>query len=194
MSLVDLYYGLKKMESGKAITLNIHEGGFELEGKEYSFPAKASELKKALGEPRVVDIEIAPSIRKGIAEDYGFTEEDFHPVRYYWDDYGIVGNAYDRENIGNIEIFFGKSQFPLPTTTYAFGGTLTFDGTPWQEVVTKPGYNGAYRFKNSLVHTAIYGNKSKTKNLKVMEWMLMREAKIEFEKMIRDNQLNKNAK
>lgn len=51
-----------------------------------------------------------------------------------------------------------------------------FDGKPWQEVVTKSGYDGAQRFENSLVHTSIYGNKSKTKNLKVMEWMLKTKA------------------
>ncbi|MBQ2117094.1 MAG: hypothetical protein II193_10985, partial [Lachnospiraceae bacterium] len=86
MSLIDIYYGLQKMETGKQITLNIHEGGFELDGKEYTFPASVIELKKVLGEPRVVDIEFVASIRKGIAEDYGFTEENFHPVRYYWDE------------------------------------------------------------------------------------------------------------
>ena len=92
-----------------------YENKVELDGKEYAFPASATELKKVLGEPRVVDIEFAASIRKGIAEDYGFTEENFHPVRYYWDEYGIVASAYDQENIGDIVIFFGKSQFPLKT-------------------------------------------------------------------------------
>lgn len=187
MSLIDIYYGLQKMETGKPITLNIHEGGFELDGKEYAFPASATKLKKVLGEPRVVDIEFAASIRKGIAEDYGFIEENFHPVRYYWDEYGIVASAYDQENIGDIVIFFGKSQFPLPTTKCAFSGMLLFDGKPWQEVVTKSGYDGAHRFENSLVHTAIYGKRSKTKNLKVMEWMLKTKADEELKKKIRRN-------
>lgn len=187
LSLIDVFYGLKKMKPGKSITMNLHEGGFELDGKTFTFPTSATELKKALGEPRVVEIEIADSIRKRIAEDYGFTVESFHPIRYYWDDYGIEASAYDQENIGDIVIFFGKSQFPLPTTKCAFLGTVLFDGQPWQEIALKQEYNGAHRFKNSLVHTAIYGNKSKEKNLKVMEWMLKTEASEELKKKIRRN-------
>lgn len=188
MSIIDVFYRLQKMETGMPVTFNIHEGGFELDDKAYKFPASTTELKNMLGEPRIVEnttFDDSDSIKKGIAEDYGFTLETFHPVRYYWDEYGIVGNSYDREIINNIVIFFGKSQYPIPTTKYAFGGNLLFDGQPWQDVVTKPGYNGAHRFENSLVHTAIYGKKSKAKNLKVMEWMLKTKATEELKKEIR---------
>lgn len=96
MSIIDVFYRLQKMETGMPVTFNIHEGGFELDDKAYKFPASTTALKNMLGEPRIVEnttFDDSDSIKKGIAEDYGFTLETFHPVKlkYYWDAYGIVG-------------------------------------------------------------------------------------------------------
>ena len=151
MSIFDKLFGAKKMETGKPITLNLHEGGFELNGQTFAFPASASELIKVLGEPRKVEIDYTDNVRKGLSEDYGIDFDSFHPMRYYWDDFGIEGKTSDQENIHDIMIFFGKSKYPLPPTKCAFYGTLLFDGQPWQEIVLKKGYGGVHRFENSIV-------------------------------------------
>ena len=92
MSIFDKLFGAKKMETGKPITLNLHEGGFELNGQTFVFPASASELIKVLGEPRKVEIDYTDNVRNGLSEDYGIDFDSFHPMRYYWDDFGIEGN------------------------------------------------------------------------------------------------------
>ena len=45
MSIFDKLFGAKKMKTGKPITLNLHEGGFELNGKQINEP---DSLEKAL--------------------------------------------------------------------------------------------------------------------------------------------------
>lgn len=194
MNLFDRLFGTKKMEAGQPITLNLHEGGFELNGQAYSFPASASELIKALGEPRYVEIDYTESMREWLGKKYGFDVDSFRPMRYYWDDFGIVATTYDHENIHDIVIFFGKSKHPLPPTKCAFSGTLLFDGQPWQEIVLKKGYGGVHRFENSIVCISVYGNKTKEKNMKVMEWMLKTKAEEELEQRIREkNEATKEA-
>ena len=184
-------FGWKKLNPGKPITINIHENGFEIDGKTLDFPSKISEMKKVLGEPRDVDIEFAEKIRIAISEDYGIDPDSFRPKRYYWDDYGIVANAYDQENCKNIVIFFGKSKYPLPTTKCAFSGTVLFDSQPWQELILGKEYKDGYRMKDSWVHVHIYGNRTKKKNMKVMEWLLMSDAEKEFKEKIKAMNLNK---
>lgn len=186
MSIFDKLFGAKKMKTGKPITLNLHEGGFELNGQTFAFPASASELIKVLGEPRKVEIDYTDNVRKGLSEDYGIDFDSFHPMRYYWDDFGIEGKTCDQENIHDIMIFFGKSKYPLPPTKCAFYGTLLFDGQPWQEIVLKKGYGGVHRFENSIVAISVYGNKTKEKNVKVMEWMLKTKASEELKQRIRE--------
>lgn len=127
------------------------------------------------------------TLRKGLSKDYGFDVDSFHPMRYYWDNFGIEASTYDQENLHNIVIFFGKSKHPLPPTECAFSGTLHFDGQPWQEIVLKEGYGGVHRFENSIVSISIYGNKTKEKNVKVMEWGLKTKAKDELKQRIRKN-------
>ncbi len=185
MKFFDKLFGSKKMEEGQPITLNLHEGGFELNGQAFSFPASVSEVVKVLGEPRKVEIEFTDLVRKGLSKDYGFDVDSFHPMRYYWDYFGIEASTYDHETLHNIVIFFGKSKHPLPTTECAFSGTLLFDGQPWQEIVLKEGYGGVHRFEDSIVCISIYGNKTKEKNVKVMEWMLKTKAKDELMQRIR---------
>ncbi len=182
---IDKLFGTKKMKEGQPITLNLHEGGFELNGQTFSFPASASEVVKVLGEPRKVEINFTDLVRKGLSKDYGFDVDSFHPMRYYWDCFGIEASTYDHETLHNIVIFFGKSKHPLPTTECAFSGTLLFDGQPWQEIVLKEGYGGVHRFENSVVCISIYGNKTKEKNVKLMEWMLKTKAKDELMQKIR---------
>lgn len=186
MSFFDKLFGAKKLEAGRPITLNLHEGGFELNGQTFAFPASASELMKVLGEPRRVEKDYTDLVRKGLSEDYGIDFGAFHPMRYYWDDFGITASADDQENVDDMNIFFGKSKYPLPTTKCAFSGTLLFDGQPWQEIVLKKGYGGVHRFENSLVLISVYGNKTKEKNVKVMEWMLKTKASEELKQRIRE--------
>ena len=172
-------FGGNKLNPGKPITMNIHENGFEIDGKTLDFPAKISEIKKVLGEPRAVDIELTEKMKVSYSEDYGINPDSFQPKRYYWDDYGMVASAYDQENSANIVIIFGKSKYPLAPTECAYSGTVLFDGQPWQELILGKDMDG-YRMKNSWVHASIYGNRTKEKNMKVMEWLLNSEAKKEF--------------
>lgn len=104
MSFFDKLFGAKKLEAGRPITLNLHEGGFELDGQTFAFPASASELIKVLGEPRRVEIEYTDRVRKGLSKDYGFDVDSFHPMRYYWDNFGIEGQTYDQENWSCVKI------------------------------------------------------------------------------------------
>lgn len=184
-----LFDGFKELNPGKPITMNIHENGFEIDGRPLDFPAQISEMKKILGEPRTVDIELAEKMRVSFSEDYGISPDKFYPKRYYWDEYGIVASAYDQENSANIIIFFGKSKYPLPPTEHSFAGTVLFDGQPWQEVILGKEDTDGYRMKSSWVHTSIYGNRTKEKNMKVMEWLLTSDAKKEFvEKIKKSNE------
>lgn len=187
MFLLSEFFGIKKMKKGQPITLNLYEGGFELDGQVFSFPASASEMIKVLGEPRRVEKDYTDSLKKSISNDYGFDVESFHPMSYYWDDFGIEATTYDHENLHNIVIFFGKSKHPLPPTKCAFSGTVLFDGQPWQEIVLQKGYGGVHRFENSIILISIYGNKTKEKNVKVMEWGLKTKASDEFKQRIRRN-------
>jgi len=184
-------FGGNKLNPGKPITMNIHENGFEIEGKTLEFPAKISEMKMVLGEPRVENIELTEMMKKSYSEDYGVNHDLFQPKRYYWDDYGIVASAYDQENSKNIIIFFGKSKYPLPTTKCSFSGTFLFDGQPWQELILGKEYKDGYRMKNSWVHASIYGNRTKEENMKVMEWMLKSDAEKEFMEKVKAMNLNK---
>ena len=187
-----LFDGFKELNPGKPITMNIHENGFEIDGVSLDFPSKISEMKKILGEPRAVDIELSEKMREAFSKDYGISPDNFHPKRYYWDEYGIEATAYDQENSANIVIFFGKSKYPLPPTECAFSGTVLFDDQPWQELILGKEDMDGYRMKNSWVHTSIYGNRTKEKNMKVMEWMLKTDAKKEFlEKIKKLNETQK---
>ncbi len=174
------------MKEGQPVTMNIHEGGFELNGQTFAFPGSVSELMKVLGEPRRVEIEFTDNVRKGLSEDYGIDFDSFQPMRYYWDNFGIAASAYDQENIGDMHLFFGKSKYPLPPTECSFSGTLLFDEQLWQEIVLKKGYGGVHRFENSMVAISVYGDKTKEKNVKVMEWMLKTKAKEELKERIRE--------
>ena len=180
-----LFDKLKKMNPGKPITMNIHENDFEIDGVSLDFPSKISEMKRILGEPRAVDIELSEEMREAFSKDYGLSPDIFHPKRYYWDEYGIVASAYDQENSANIVIFFGKSKYPLSTTECAFSGTLLFDGQPWQELILGEESKDDYRMNNSWVHASIYGNKTKEENMKVMEWLLKTDAKKKFKEKIK---------
>ncbi len=184
---MSIFDRLKELEPGKKISLNLHEGGFELEGQTLSFPAELAEIKKILGEPRVETMEFTDLVRRGLCEDYGFSMEDFSPSRYYWDDHGIVASSYDQMNIHDIVIFLGKSKFPLPTTKCSFAGDLKLDGQPWQQIVLNKNFGGSYPFECSGVHFSIYGNKSKETNVKVIEWRLTSKAKEELKLKIRQN-------
>ena len=104
MNFFDKLLETKKMKNGQPITLNLHEGGFELNGQTFSFPASASELIKVLGEPRCVEIDYTELVRKGLSKDYGFDIDSFHPMRYYWDNFGIEGQTYDQENWSCVKI------------------------------------------------------------------------------------------
>ncbi len=176
-----------ELEKGKQISLNLHEGEFELEGQKFTFPSELAELKKILGEPRIEPIEYTDLVRRGLCEDYGFNMEDFRPSRFYWDEYGIVASSYDQMLIHDIVIFFGKSKFPLPTTKCSFFGDIMLDGRPWQQIVLDKSFSGSYPFESSSVHFSIYGNKTKEFNVKVMEWSLKSQAKEELKLRIRQN-------
>ena len=43
-----------------------------------------------------------------------------------------------------------------------------------------------HRFENSIVLISVYGNKTKEKNVKVMEWMLKTKASEELKQRIRE--------
>ena len=43
-----------------------------------------------------------------------------------------------------------------------------------------------HRFENSIVAISVYGNKTKEKNVKVMEWMLKTKASEELKQRIRE--------
>ena len=43
-----------------------------------------------------------------------------------------------------------------------------------------------HRFENSIVGISVYGNKTKEKNVKVMEWMLKTKASEELKQRIRE--------
>ena len=45
--------------------------------------------------------------------------------------------------------------------------------------------------KNSWVHASIYGNRTKKKNMKVMEWMLKTDADKEFMVNVKEMNLDK---
>ena len=64
-----LFDKLKKMNPGKPITMNIHENGFEIDGVSLDFPSKISEMKRILGEPRAVDIELSEEMREAFSKD-----------------------------------------------------------------------------------------------------------------------------
>ncbi len=162
------------------ITIDLNENGFAVNGVQFPFPARASELIKLLGEPRIAENQYMEKVAEIYCEKFGFDRESFSAYDYYWDDIGIFARTFEHETVHSLFIYFGKCKYPMPMPKCAFSGTLLINGRPWQErVLVEGGLRGAVPLGKNHIYVSRYGNIAKEKSVRVMELALDRN-KLEF--------------
>ena len=127
MGLFRTLFNGKKTEETLAVTLDVHDDGFTLNGREFTLPARLSELVEILGEPYYTD-----KMKKAYCEDYNKSPEWFRPGDYYWDNAGLIAFTFEQKTVHALVVHFRKSKF-VPMTECGFSGTFTINGKPWQE-------------------------------------------------------------
>ena len=99
MGLFDKIFGNSKKTEDNQMTLDLIDNGFVINGHPFSFPARASELLKVLGDARIVENQYDDKMREIYCEKYGFDIDSFCPWDYYWDELGLLARTFDHETI-----------------------------------------------------------------------------------------------
>ena len=87
-----LLFSKKQPKNIIPVTIDLCDDHFILNGKQFTIPARASELVVILGEPRCVadrNHEIK-SYKEIICEKYNLSPERYAMMDYYWDDLGLI--------------------------------------------------------------------------------------------------------
>lgn len=137
-------FGKKKPKDSIPVTIDLCDDYFVINGKQFTIPARVSELIDILGEPRCV------------ADRY-----DTERMNYYWDNFGLTASTYGRETVRSFRIKLGKKY--KTEMKYIFQGTLFINSKPWQEVVEERGGNsGTFHMKLGKLHADVirYGTKT----------------------------------
>ena len=77
MAFWDSLFGKKEDPGSVSVKLDLIDNGFILNDREFSFPARASEVSKILGSARVVQDQYDPKMMEIYKEKYGL--EPFNP-------------------------------------------------------------------------------------------------------------------
>lgn len=159
-------FGKKQPKDVIPITIDLCDDYFVLNGKQFTIPARVSELVEILGEPRCVadrnkDIK---TYKEMVCEKYNLSPEKFSEMDYYWDDLGLMASTHEQKTVRCFWIKIGNARkYPMKMTKYDFSGTLLINGKPWQEVVEERKGSGTFYMKLGKIHAYVirYGAKAK---------------------------------
>ena len=149
------------------VTIDLCDDYFVLNGKQFTIPARASELIEILGEPRRVadrnkDIK---NYKEMICKEHNLSPDKFSVMDYYWDNLGLMASTHDAKTVYCFWIKLGDAKkYPMEMTKYNFQGTLLINGRPWQEAVEeKGGKSHTFYMKLGKLHANVirYGTKAK---------------------------------
>lgn len=181
MGLFGRLWHKKQALESVSVTLDLRDNGFMLNGVSFPFPARASELIKVLGEPRIAENQSMEYVRELYCKKYHFDPDTFCPWDYYWDSMGLFARTFDHETVHSLFIYLGKSSYPFPMPKCAFSGTLLIHGNPWQEcILKKGGLSGAVPLGNLHLEVSLHGRDTDEKAVKVMALCLNHNVPLTF--------------
>lgn len=149
------------------VTIDLCDDYFVLNGKQFTIPARVSELIDILGEPRCVADrnKSIKSYKEMVCKNYNLSPEKFSEMDYYWDNLGLMVSTHERKTVHCFWIKLGDAKkYPMEMTKYNFSGTLLINSRPWQEVVEEIGGNShTFYMKLGKLHANVirYGTKAK---------------------------------
>lgn len=165
-------FGKKQPKDIIPVTINLCDDYFVLNGKQFTIPARVSELIDILGEPRCVadrNIEFK-SYKEMVCEEYNLPPEKFSVMDYYWDDLGLMASTFEQKTVKCFWIKIGNSRkYPMEMTKHNFSGTLLINSRPWQEVVEEKGSGHTFYMKLGKIHAYVIRNGSKAKHVKQLQ-------------------------
>ena len=167
MGLFGNLFGNKQEDNG--LVVDLIDNGFVINDTRFPFPARASELVKVLGIPRVVEQKIDDSLRRIYSEKYGFDEKSYQPLLYYWDEYGFLAYTHDHETVHNFTISLHSSKYPIKMPNKFFTGKLLSHGNLWHEEVIKQ-RGGSLQYDKCYATVHSWGNYKKEKNIGHLEY------------------------
>ena len=179
MSFFNKLFGCSKKAEDIQMTLNLVNNGFVINDHSFSFPVRASELLKLLGNARVVEKQCDNNLKKIYCEKYGFDIDTFQPWYYYWDELGLLASSFDHETVHMFAISLHPSKYPLPMPKKCFTGTLLVHGNHWHNEVIK-NRGGSLQFDKCYASVHSYGNIKKEKSIAHLEFKLKADDKLEF--------------
>ena len=168
-------FGKKQPENVIPITIDLCDDHFILNGKQFTIPARASELIEILGEPRRVadrnkDIK---SYKEMVCEKTNLAPEKFSVMDYYWDNLGLMASTNDQKTVYCFWIKLGDAKkYPMEMAKYNFRGTLLINGRPWHEVVEERSGGGTFYMKLGKLHANVIRYGTKLKDVKQFQIQL----------------------
>lgn len=162
-------FGKKKLKDSIPVTIDLCDDYFVINGKQFTIPARVSELIDILGEPRCVadrhkDTEIYKEI---VYERYHLSPEKFSEMDYYWDDLGLMASTHERKTVYFFYVKLGNMKKYLMDTAENFPGTLLINSRPWQEVVEETGGNShTFHMKLGKLFADVIRSGTKAKDVK----------------------------
>lgn len=168
--MIMLLFGKRQPKDIIPITIDLCDDYFVLNGKQFTIPARVSELIDILGEPRCVADKHKgmKAYQEMVSEYYGLPPEKFSEMDYYWDTLGLMASTHERKTVRCFWIKIGKyKKYPMEMTKYNFSGTLLINNRPWQEVVEEIGRNGhTFRMKLGKLHADVIRCGTEAKDVK----------------------------
>ena len=173
MAFWDGWFGKNEDPGSTSVKLDLIDNGFILNDREFSFPARASEVSKILGNARIVQDQYDPKMMETYKEKYGL--DPFNPWDYYWDEAGLIARTYDHETIHELFVYIHtKRDYPFPMPEHTFSGTLLIHGKPWEESAVGH-YGGAVQL--GKLGAYVLGNCKKAQTIWILEVFMKDEAK-----------------
>ena len=163
-------FGKKQPKDIIPVTIDLCDDYFVLNGKQFTIPARISELIDILGEPRCVADRNKgiKSYKEMVCKNYHLSPEKFSEMDYYWDNLGLMVSTHERKTVHCFWIKLGDAKkYPMEMTKYNFSGTLLINSRPWQEVVEEIGGNRhTFFMKLGKLHANVIRYSTKAKDVK----------------------------
>lgn len=151
------------------VTIELLDDYFIINGKQFTIPARASELIELLGEPRCVadrnkDVK---SYKETVCKKYQLPPEKYSVMDYYWDDLGLMASTYEKKTVNCFWIKLGDDKrYPMEMAKCNFSGTLLVHGAPWQQTADNRSGKGTFYLKLGKLHAYVVRRGSKSKKVK----------------------------
>lgn len=173
----------KKPKDVISVTIDLCDDYFVVNGKQFTIPAKVSELVEILGEPRCVADRNKDdkTYKEIVCEKYNLSPEKFSMMDYYWDDLGLMASTYEKKTVSCFWIKIDNSRkYPMEMAKHNFSGTLFINGRPWQDVVEERKGNGTFYMKLGKLHAYVVRHGVKPKGVKQFQVSLNDGEQFEF--------------